>query len=50
VVGKCILFSGMDAREREVIVDAMEEKKFGAVRAYVWRWPLRCVVSVHVWT
>lgn len=30
VVAKCILFSGMDAREREVIVDAMEEKKFAA--------------------
>lgn len=30
VVGKCILFMGMDAREREVIVDAMEEKKFNA--------------------
>ena len=32
VVAKCILFSGMDFREREVIVDAMEEKSFGAVR------------------
>lgn len=33
VVAKCILFSGMDFREREVIVDAMEEKSFGAVRS-----------------
>jgi len=32
VVSKCILFSGMDFREREVVVDAMEQKNFNAVR------------------